>query len=156
MLRYLVRRVLGSIPVLLVASFLTFWLVRVAVDPLAKFRHLRELGASASPQQRKELGLDHPIVVQWWNWFTKFVRGDLGMSDRTHDPVSGDDQARAVADAAADVLGDASCSVILAIVLGVYSAVKQYSVGDYVFTGLSYIGIAMPTSGSGCSRSRCS
>ncbi len=65
MLRYLGRRVLGSIPVLLVASFITFWLVRNAVDPLAKYRHQRD-SARSSPSSATELGLDqldHRAVV---------------------------------------------------------------------------------------------
>jgi peptide/nickel transport system permease protein len=141
-LRYLLRRVLGSIPVILVASFITFWLVRVAIDPLAKFRNLRN-SARIIPRQRKALGLDQPIVVQWWKWVTHFVRGDMGTSTRTSDSVSSMVQ-HALWPSLQLLFWATIISVILAVILGVYSAVKQYSIGDYAFTGLSYVGIAMP------------
>jgi peptide/nickel transport system permease protein len=136
------RRVLAAIPLLLVASFLTFWLIRAAFDPLAKYRHQRDSGRVLA-EQRIKLGLDHSIVRQWWDWLTHFVRGDMGTSSRTGDAVS-------------SMIGHALWPtiqlmfwativlVVVAIALGVYSAVKQYSIGDYFFTGLSYVGIAMP------------
>jgi peptide/nickel transport system permease protein len=141
-LRYLVRRILGSIPVLLVASFITFWLVRAAVDPLAKYRHKRN-SAQLLPQQAKALGLDHPLVVQWWNWLTAFVRGDFGTSTRTGDPVT-TMISHALWPTLQLLFWATIVSVILALALGTYSALKQYSAGDYLFTGISYVGIAMP------------
>jgi len=141
-LRYLGRRVLGSIPVLLVASFITFWLIREAVDPLAKFRHQRD-SQRVLAEQRVKLGLDHSIVQQWWDWLTGFVRGDMGTSSRTGDSVSSM-IGRALWPSLQLMFWATLVSVCVAIVLGVYSAVKQYSIGDYFFTGLSYIGIAMP------------
>jgi peptide/nickel transport system permease protein len=141
-LRYLVRRILGSIPVLLVASFLTFWLVRKAIDPLAKFRHTRD-SRRVVAEQTKELGLNHPVVVQWWNWLTKFVRGDMGTSSRTGDSVSGMIQ-HALWPTLQLLFWATIVSVIIALALGTYSSVKQYSVGDYAATGISYIGISMP------------
>jgi peptide/nickel transport system permease protein len=141
-LRYLVRRILGSIPVLLVASFITFALIRAAVDPLAPYRH-KHNSAEQVPLQSKRLGLDRPIVVQWWNWLKDFVRGDMGTSSRTHDPVSGMIQ-HALWPTLQLLFWATLVSVILALALGTYSAVKQYSIGDYAFTGLSYFGIAMP------------
>jgi peptide/nickel transport system permease protein len=134
--------VLGSIPVLLVASFITFWLIREAVDPLAKFRHKRD-SARVLAEQRVKLGLDDSIFQQWWDWLTHFVRGDMGTSSRTGDSVSSM-IGRAIWPSLQLMFWATLVSVCLAIVLGVYSAVKQYSIGDYVFTGLSYLGIAMP------------
>jgi len=141
-LRYLVRRILGAIPILLLASFLTFWLIRAAIDPLAKYRHVRN-SERLIAQQTKAQGLDHPLVVQWWDWLTKFVRGDLGTSTRTGGSVSGMIQ-HALWPSLQLLFWATLCSVICALALGTYSAVKQYSVGDYAATGLSYLGIAMP------------
>jgi peptide/nickel transport system permease protein len=141
-LRYLVRRVLGSIPVLLVASLITFWLVRVAIDPLARYRHQRD-SQRVLAEQRAKLGLDHSIFQQWWDWLTHFVRGDMGTSSRTGDPVSSM-IGHALWPSVQLLFWATIVSVTVAIVLGVYSAMKQYSIGDYFFTGLSYAGIAMP------------
>ena len=142
MLRYLVRRVLGSIPVLLVASFIMFVLVRATFDPLTKFRHQKD-SARVLAEQRKALGLNHPIWVQWWNWLKGFVHGDMGTSSRTQDPVSS--MIRRDLWPSLQLLFWATIvAVTVALLLSVYSAVKQYSIGDYVFTGLAYVGIAMP------------
>jgi peptide/nickel transport system permease protein len=141
-LRYLIRRVLGSIPVLLVASFIMFVLVRATFDPLTKFRHQKD-SARVLAEQRKALGLNHHIWVQWWNWLKGFVHGDMGTSSRTQDSVSS--MIRRDLWPSLQLLFWATIvAVSVALLLSVYSAVKQYSIGDYVFTGLAYVGIAMP------------
>jgi peptide/nickel transport system permease protein len=142
MLTYIARRVLYSVPVLVFASFLTFCGMRIAFDPLARFR-LSRGAATLIPQQRKRLGLDHPLVVQWWNWFTKAIRGNLGISERTNNGVLGELIHR-LGTTMHLIVWSTLLSAALAIGIGVYSAVKQYSVGDYIFTGISYIGLAMP------------
>jgi peptide/nickel transport system permease protein len=134
--------VLGSIPVLLVASFIMFVLVRATFDPLTKFRHQKD-SARVLAEQSKALGLNHPIWVQWWNWLKGFVHGDMGTSSRTQDSVSS--MIRRDLWPSLQLLFWATIvAVSVALLLSVYSAVKQYSIGDYVFTGLAYVGIAMP------------
>ena len=142
MLSFILRRILYSIPVLLVASFLTFWGIRSTFDPLARFRSSRD-SARLIAQQRKVLHLDRPIVWQWWHWLSDFVHGDMGTSERTHEKVS--EMIRSASWPTLQLLfWGTLVSLTLAIAIGIYSAVKQYSVGDYAFTGLSYIAIAMP------------
>ena len=142
MLSFILRRILYSIPVLLIASFLTFWGIRSTFDPLARFRNSRD-AARLIAQQRKALNLDRPIVWQWWHWLSGFARGDMGTSWRTHENVS--EMIRRASWPTLQLLfWGTLLSLIFAIGIGVYSAVKQYSVGDYAFTGLSYLGIAMP------------
>jgi peptide/nickel transport system permease protein len=135
--------VLGAIPVLVLASVIVFALVRYAYDPLAKFRRGKD-SARVLAEQREALGLNDPVVVQWWHWLTKFVRGDMGVSSRTHDEVSSM-VGRALWPSMQLLFWATIVAVALALLLSVYSAVKQYSIGDYVFTGLAYVGIAMPT-----------
>ena len=142
MLTYIIRRILYSVPVLVAVSFVTFWGLRITADPLAKFRNVRN-SATIIPIQRNVLGLDKPIVVQWWKWLLRAVQGDLGVSDRTKNPVWGE-LIHALGTTMHLVIWGTIIAAIVAISVGVYSAVKQYSVGDYTFTGLSYIGIAMP------------
>jgi len=142
MLTFITRRILYSVPVLIVVSFITFWGLRIAFDPLAKYRNVHN-AAQVVPIQRKRLGLDEPIYRQWFNWFTRAVRGDLGVSDRTNNPVFGE-LVHKMGTTIHLVFWGTTIAAILAISIGVYSAVKQYSVGDYAFTGLSYLGIAMP------------
>lgn len=137
------RRIVYSVPVLVIASFFVFWGVRTTYDPTAKFRTSRD-SARLIAEKRKELGLDRPILSQWWSWFTHALHGNLGVSDRTNDHVWGM-LTHAMWPSLQLMFWGVGFALVFAIGVGVYSAVKQYSVGDYVFTGISYIGIAMPT-----------
>jgi peptide/nickel transport system permease protein len=141
MLTYAVRRVLYSIPVLLIASFLLFWGVRQTFDPTAR------LAASKDPQvqvrERQRLGLDESIFVQYKEWLQGAVRGDFGQSSASREDVSSM-ISRAMGNTLQLIIIGAGVSAAIAIGVGVYSAVRQYSKLDYLFTGVSYIGIAMP------------
>ncbi len=139
---YILRRIAASIPVLLVASFVAFWAIRVTFDPTAKLRTSRQ-AAKIVAERRRELGLNHPIVVQYWNWLKGFLHGNWGISSRTNDSVYHMVRS-ALGYTLQLIIWGALISAVFAIILGVYSAVRQYSVPDYVFTGLSYLGIAMP------------
>lgn len=92
---------------------------------------------------REQYGLDSPFPVQYMKWMQQIVKGNFGLSMEYQRPVT-------------DVIGDrlfltaalAFASIIftwiLAIPIGIYSAVRQYSVGDYVFTFVGFIGLAVP------------
>jgi len=142
MLTYIARRVLYSIPVILLASFLLFAFVRATFDPTAKLRNSRE-GAAAVARETKRLGLDKPLVEQYGDWLGKFVQGDWGESERTHDSTSAM-ISRALGYTVQLIFWGILISAFVAIFVGVYSAVKQYSALDYTFTGLSFIGLALP------------
>ncbi len=141
MLNYVGRRLLYSIPVLLIASFLLFAFVRSTFDPTARLRASRDKTVVA--RERHRIGLDKPLVSQYGTWLGKAVRGDLGQSTRSGENVSAM-LTRAMGTTLQLIVWGAVLSALVAVGIGVYSAVKQYSAGDYVFTGLSYIGVAMP------------
>src|SRR5262245_56338482 len=141
-LTYTARRILYSIPVLLIASFIAFWGVRITFDPTAKYRTSRD-AARIIAEKKKELGLDKPIVVQWWDWITKFVHGDWGTSSATGGDVF-NMVTRALGFTVQLIFWGILIALIISISVGVFSAVRQYSAGDYIFTGLAYLGIAMP------------
>ena len=148
MLTYIIRRIVYSVPVLMFASFLTYWGMRWAFDPLARFHGAGSNRTAAETarllaEQRKRLHLDENIVQQWWRWFTGFVRGDWGTSERTNEHVSSM-IGRAIWPTLQLMFWGTLVALTIAIAIGVYSAVKQYSISDYTFTGLSYIGVAMP------------
>ena len=142
MATYITRRVLYSIPVIIIASFLLFGFVRGAFDPCAKLRASRT-GASAYAACQERLGLNHGIVVQYKDWATKAAQGDLGKSSRTNEDVS-TMISRSMSFTVQLIFWGILVSALTAISLGVYSAVRQYSVLDYTFTGLSFVGLAMP------------
>lgn len=141
MLTYVTRRLLYSVPVVLVASFLLFWAVRVTFDPLAKLRTGPD--PSALARETARLGLDQPIPVQYWLWLKAFATGDWGVSSRTTGSVF-DMIFPALGTTLQLVLWGALFAALVALAVGVYSAVRQYSVGDFALTGLSFVGVALP------------
>ncbi len=142
MIVYISRRVLYSIPVVLVAAFILFWGVRATFDPCAQFR-LTQGGQASVDRCRAENHLDDPVTTQFGAWLGKAVRGDLGESERTNEAVSSMLN-RAMGNTLQLIFWGILVSAVIAIALGVYSAVRQYSPLDYFFTGLSFVGLAMP------------
>ncbi|MGW4729867.1 ABC transporter permease [Streptomyces shenzhenensis] len=141
MLRYVLRRLLASVPVVCVASFILFWAVRATFDPLAKLR--QSVDPAALRRETVRLGLDRSLPEQYLLWVKGFVQGDWGTSTRTGGavlPMVGD----ALGTTVQLILWGVALSVVLALVIGLYSAARQYSAGDHVLTGLSYLGVAMP------------
>ncbi|MGI8810550.1 MAG: ABC transporter permease [Acidimicrobiales bacterium] len=141
MLTFVVRRVLYSVPVLLVASFLLFTFVRLTFDPTDRLRQSRDPGAVE--RARHELGLDRPIPVQYTDWLSKFVRGDWGESTRTSERVFPIIR-RSLWNTSQLIIWGILLAAVVAISVGVFSAVRQYSAPDYLFTGVSFLALAMP------------
>ncbi|MFB4349634.1 ABC transporter permease [Microbacterium sp. CR_7] len=141
MLTFITRRVLYSIPVIVVASFILFWAVRSTFDPLAKLRQAHDPSVIAREIER--LGLDRSIPEQYFLWLRSMVVGDWGLSTRTGTPVL-----PLIGEALWPTLQLAFWGLLTAVLIAgavsVYSAVRQYSLGDNLLTGASYIGIAMP------------
>lgn len=141
MITFITRRVLYSIPVILIASFVLFWAVRATFDPLAKLRLAQDPTALAREVER--LGLDRSIPEQYFLWLRSMIVGDWGTSTRTGTPVL-----PLIGDALWPTLQLAFWGLLIAILIAggisVYSAVRQYSLGDNLLTGASYLGIAMP------------
>ncbi|WP_331772170.1 ABC transporter permease (plasmid) [Embleya sp. NBC_00888] len=141
MLRYTVRRLAYSLPVMVIASFILFWAVRATFDPLAKLRQSTDPGAVR--RQTELLGLDRSVPEQYLLWMKAFVTGDWGTSSRTGGAVLPMIGSALEVTVQLMFWGVLFASVI-ALGIGIYSAARQYSAGDYLLTGLSYVGIAMP------------
>lgn len=143
MLRYLVRRLLLTIPVLLGVATLVFSLIHlVPGDPAQSM-----LGDSAAPEDvtrlRHSLGLDRPLLVQYQTFLTGILRGDLGRSFRYDTPVTTEIRSRLfrtlqLAAAAMAV------AILLAIPLGIIAAVWRGRSADHLAMTVSLIGISMP------------
>ena len=141
MLSYVARRLAYSIPVLLIASFLLFAFVRVTFDPTARLRSSRD--PHAVERERTRLGLDKPLLVQYKDWLVKFVHGDWGESSRSHERVFPAIK-RSLWNTIQLIFWGILISALIAIAIGIFSAVRQYSIADYAFTSASFIGLAMP------------
>lgn len=141
MLTYISRRALYSIPVILIAAFLLFWFVRETFDPCARARTSKDV--TAVSRCHEQFNLNDPIPVQFGNWLSNAAQGDLGDSERTADSVQAMIE-RAMWFTVQLIFWGILVSAFLSISLGVYSAIRQYSIGDYTFTALAFIGLAMP------------
>jgi len=145
MLTYIARRILYSIPVLLATSFLSFTFVTKAGDPLA---NLRANPRTNSPGVLKHLAhvyhLDQSLPIRYWYWLQDVFEHKLGQSLLTSQPIW-PDISRAIGHTLQIVLLAQVIALILGVAVGIYSAIRQYSVFDYTMTSLSFLGYAMPT-----------
>src|SRR5262249_23885365 len=144
MLRYILRRVAYSIPVLILATMLIFVLLRDCGAAPARAGCLHSRDSSCSPNAKHELGLDKPLPTQYVNFMGDFLQGKWGTSQRTDQSVA-ESIKGALGDTAQLALWGVVFSGTIAIAVGVYSANKPYSPGDYLFSGLAFAGIALPT-----------
>src|SRR5215204_3015104 len=126
MLSYIGRRLAYSVPVLLVGSFVAFWGVRLAFDPTDSLRGSRD-APRAIAERRHSLGLDKPLLSQYWKWLTGFVHGDWGTSSRTNGSVY-PMVIRALGFTFQLVLWSVAIALVVSILVGVYSALHERSV----------------------------
>ncbi len=150
MLGYLVNRVLTMIPTLFVISVLVFLIIQAPPgDYLTTYiEELKSQGEAVDPAKihylREQYGLDRPLYQQYLVWVTGLLRGDLGYSFEYGLPVSevvGDRLMLTVIVSAATIL----FVWVVSFPIGIYSATRQYSIGDYGLTFLGFIGLATPS-----------
>lgn len=113
----------------------------------ARIAELVSYGESMSPEMaeslRKTYGLDKPLFERYWTWISGLVRGDAGMSMLTQEPVADTISARLPVTVALSAAVFAFMW-LTAIPIGIYSAIRQYSFGDYAATIIAFIGLALP------------
>jgi ABC-type dipeptide/oligopeptide/nickel transport system permease component len=144
MLTYIVRRVLYSIPVLIVSSFLIFTFVSLAGDPLAKLRQNPQISQVTLQHLTHEYHLDRPIPVRYGYWIKDVALHKFGSSLATQQPIW-PDLKRVMGHTAQLIITAEVLALLLGIAVGIFSAIRQYSVFDYTFTSVSFLGFAMPT-----------
>ncbi|SRR5581483_10992460 len=144
MRRYVARRLVAFAVTLVVVSVLVFVVIRVMPGDPA----LLVLGVEASPEAavalRRAMGLDRPLPVQYAEWVTAAVRGDLGRSIQYDVPVAGLVASRLRVTLPLTLLA-AGFMVTAALPLGVYAATHHRRPGDYAALVLSQLGIAVPS-----------
>ncbi len=149
MLGYIIRRILIAIPTLLLLSVVSFAIIQAPPgDYLTAYvAMLEESGTVVDPAEvralRAEFQLDRPIYEQYLKWMGGVVRGDFGRSFRWQRPVSELIWERLGLSMAVALVG-LFFSWAIPIPIGIFSAVKQYSFLDYLFTGVGFLGLATP------------
>lgn len=144
MLKHIAKRVLVSIPTFLGITILVYLLASMAPgSPLEMMFTDSNATAEAMEQMEARLGLDQPVIVQYFNWLGQLFQGNLGVSYRTGHEVWGE-IAQRIGPTCLITFSSLLLSIIVAIPLGIMSAYKPYSLWDYVSSGLSFIGAATP------------
>src|ERR671922_1264131 len=149
MLTYIARRIVLAVFTVWAVSVLAFVIIQLPPgDYITSYiAQMAATGSIVSEQEAENLriqyGLDQPIYVQYFKWMIMIVQGNFGMSMEWRRPV-------------AEVIGDRLwltmivsfaallLTWVLALPIGIYSAVRQYSLGDYAFTFIGFIGLAVP------------
>jgi peptide/nickel transport system permease protein len=140
---FVLRRLLISIPVVILASFLVFALVAASGDPLAELRSKPGTSRATIEIRSKQLNLDKPIPQRYLIWAGNAVQGDFGVALIDKEPVS-TKLRRGFGVTFRLVILATFLAMAVAVVLGVFSAVRQYSIGDYVGTFGAFIFFSMP------------
>ncbi len=145
MVGYLIRRVLQALVVIFLVTIFTFALQRLV--PGGAVRALIDNPRATSQQiafYTHLYGFDRPVYVQYAKWIGQLVQGNLGYSAKLNLTVTSE-LALYLPKTIVLVLLGTAVSLLFGIPLGLYQAVKRYTVGDYVLTGVSFIGYATPT-----------
>ncbi|GAC1423686.1 MAG: oligopeptide ABC transporter permease AppB [Ktedonobacteraceae bacterium] len=141
--RYVIRRLLQAIPLLLLVSIFMFLLIHALPGGPEQVIFNPHLSPEGRAALRARFGLDDSLPVQYLKWLKNMITGDFGSSFATNQPVSQILSERFPA--TLELFGLAfALALVFAILLGIISAIRQNTITDYVLTSVSYFGIAMP------------
>ena len=141
--RYILRRLIQAIPLLFLISIAMFALIHALPGGPDAVIFNPRLSAAGRAALRARFGLDDPFPIQYLKWVGRALVGDFGFSFTTNEPVSSILARRFPATLELFSLA-LILALIIAILVGVISAMRQYTLIDYTLTTLSYFGIAMP------------
>jgi peptide/nickel transport system permease protein len=141
--RYIVRRLLFSIPVLLISSILVFLAIHLTQDPTKALAINPRIRAEDIARLKHQLGLDRSGLQQYTAWLSHFLRGDWGKSLFSQRPVAPDIRSALVNSAVLGLTGT-GISLIIGVGIGVYAAIRQYSLFDNIATTGAFVGLSIP------------
>ena len=143
MVAYIIRRVIGLIPIAFIVGVVAFFLIQLSPGDPAMFFVGPDATVAEIEEIRRRLGLDQPVMLRFWNWVTQVVQGDLGMSFVQRRPVTEVFLSRLPV-----TMWLAFLSLIIALIMGipigVYSALKPGGFSDKFNTIFVFIGVSMP------------
>jgi len=140
---YIARRAVQALFTLLIITIVCFALTRLSADPLAQYATNPNMSAEDRAALRERLGLNQPLPIQYFKWLGLALQGNFGKSFFSKQPVLGMIAQRLPLTLTLMVTSEVF-TLAIALVLGIISAVKQYSLLDNVVTSFSFIGFSMP------------
>ncbi len=142
--RFIARRLVQAVPLLLGISVLAFLLLQaIPGGPSAAYRGMANVSAEDLARIERELGLDRPLPLQYVSWLVRFVQGDWGISFVARRPVLDLVMERLPATLMLMAAG-LGVSLLLAVPLGIMAAVKRNSWIDHTLTLGSFVGLSIP------------
>ena len=141
---YIFKRLLQGIPIIIIVSFISFFLIRLSpVDPLAELKLNPSITKQTLEAEKIRLGLDKPIIVQYFIWGKNFIKGNMGTT------VSGEKVSSKIKERAFNTillsLNVIFWTWIIGIPLGIIAALNYRSSFDRILTVLSSVGMAIPS-----------
>lgn len=143
MWKYILKKLLLAIPVLLGITIIDYLIMSLAGSPLDMMVNPR-VTAEAVAVKAAKLGLDQPVWVQYWTWLTQLFQGNLGFSYKSYQPVAemiGSHIGPTLLLMCASLLAQ----LLLAVPAGVYSAVHRYQKRDYAVVAASFVASSVPS-----------
>ena len=143
-LKYILKRILQTIPLLVIVSLISFFIIRLSpVDPLAELRLNPSVSQETLDRETQRLGLDKPIIVQYGKWAKSFVKGDLGITS------NGEKVSTKLKERIPNTLLLTTIVILLTwivgVPLGILAALKWKTPTDRILTVLTSIGMAIPS-----------
>ena len=140
--KYIIKRILIAIPVLIGITIIDYAIMCMAGSPLEMLQGPR-VSEAAVEAKKIALGLDQPFYIQYFVWLGQLLRGNMGYSIKSYQPVSemiGSHLGPTLLLMGVSLL----VSLLMAIPAGIYSAIHQYSKGDYAVVTFSFLGSSIP------------
>ncbi len=144
MLRFILRRLLISIPLLFIASVLVFSVIHLTTDPVAGLRVNPRVSAADMIRYRHDLGLDRSGPQQYFAWLSNFLRGNWGNSLFSSISVSSQIREALVNSMILGITGWA-LALFIGVSIGVIAAIRQYSPLDHLATSGAFVALSIPT-----------
>ena len=144
MLKYIGRRLLVAIPVILGITILNFILINLVPGSPVDMLVDPTLPEAARQAKAEAMGLNQPLVLQYLSWLANLFQGNLGYSYTLYRPVL-DVIGERVMPTVILMISSLLVGVVIAVPVGIVSATKQYSITDHTVTTLSFLGISVPS-----------
>ena len=140
--KYIIKRILIAIPVLIGITIIDYAIMCMAGSPLEMLQGPR-VSEAAVEAKKIALGLDKPFYIQYFVWLSQLLHGNMGYSIKSYQPVS--EMIGSHLGPTLLLMGvSLIVSLLMAVPAGIYSAIRQYSKGDYAVVTLSFLGSSIP------------
>ena len=146
MCKYIFKRLLSLIPILIGISFISFALIYFTGGDAVAVRY-EAIGGMLSPelinQKREELGLNRPFIIQYLSWLSGIIKGDMGVSYVSGKPVFGYIIGK-LPNTLLLSISSLITTILISLPLGILSAIKRNSIFDNIIKAMSFIGNSLP------------